>query len=347
MDFRIKEKSNIVYHFLFLGIVWLFFILFFSYNSENLNYVLVFSSILIPITAIPTYIMVYVLIPKYLSRKKYLKFGIYSLSTLFFTTFCTLALLMMSVAYVNDFKFEDLPPLGRNFIYLTILVYLIVVLASFASVWIENAQTKLKNNELQKQLLTVQLKSKEQELAYLKNQIHPHFLFNTLNTIYGLSLKKSIETPDTILKLSNLLDYVLYQTDKPEVSLKDEITHIEEYIGLEKIRFYDTLKINFTKEIENQNRQIAPMLLLPFVENAFKHGSVIDGFLIVNIHLKERENEYYFNIKNTYKQRDTIDGLGLKNIKERLEILYPGNYNLKIDTKPNWFEVTLKLNHSK
>ncbi len=347
MNFTIKEKSSIYPHFIFWSVVWLFYIFVFSYNSADINYVLFFSTLLIPITAIPTYFMVAFLIPKYLASKKYVLFGIYTLSTLLFTILCILLLLMLSVGYVNNFSFEDLPPMGKNYIYLTLLVFLIVSLVSFVSIWRKNTQTSMKNVELQKQLLTAQLKMKEQELAYLKNQIHPHFLFNTLNTIYGFALKKSKDTPDVILKFSNLLDYILYQTNKTEVPLVDELNHLEQYIDLEKIRFPETLKICVNKKIGNEKFQIAPMLLLPFVENAFKHGSIIDDCLRINIDIETRENELFFSIKNTFQKQNVKEGLGLKNIKERLELLYPGNYDLQVETKSEWFEITLQLNQVK
>jgi two-component system, LytTR family, sensor kinase len=347
MNWSIKKKSNMIYHFLFWSVVWLLYVFFFSYNSDNIIYVITFSSVLIPITAIATYIMIYVLIPKYLNSKKYLWFGIYTFCTLLFTTFCTLLLLILSIGYLNHLKFEDLPPMSRNYAYLIILVYLVVAFVSFVCIWRRNTQTAIKNSELQQQLLTAKFKTNEQELSFLKNQIHPHFLFNTLNTIYGLALKKSVETPEVILKLSNLLDYILYQVNKPTVLLADEIIHLEQYIDLERIRFNDTLKVNFTKEITNKNILIAPMLLLPFVENAFKHGSIIDGFLSIIIHISVNDNELYFNIKNTYKQGDSIGGIGLNNIKERLAILYPKNYDLQIETKPQWFEINLRVSRLK
>ena len=143
---------------------------------------------------------------------------------------------------------------------------------------------------------------KDQELQYLKKQIHPHFLFNTLNTIYGFALKQSKNTPDIILKLSNLLDYILYQVNKPKVSLKEEIMHLQEYIALERIRFQDTLKITFSSEKFIEEKQIPPMLLIPFVENAFKHGNLIDGFLQVNILIEVENDSLRFVIKNTVKQ---------------------------------------------
>ena len=128
--------------------------------------------------------------------------------------------------------------------------------------------------KLENKILETQLKLKEQQLNYLKMQIHPHFLFNTLNTMYGFALKKADDTPEMILKLSNLLDYLLYKVDKPFVLLADDIDHIKDYIELEKMRFNETLKIHFSTQNISENIKIAPMLLLPFIENSFKHGAI-------------------------------------------------------------------------
>jgi len=201
-----------------------------------------------------------------------------------------------------------------------------------------------RNDKLKNQLLTAKIKSKEQELVYLKNQIHQNFLCNILNTIYGLALIKASETPEIVLKLSNLLDYILYQANKPVVQLSDEILHLEQYIDLEKMRFNDTLKVNFIKNIDNQDVLIPPMLLLPFVENVFKHGSIINGFLSVFIEISIINNSLDFRVKNTFKSTTLKSGLGLKKIKERLEILFPKHYDLKIQSDQNWFVVLLQIN---
>lgn len=347
MNWKKKKTRLVTSHILFWSMLWLFYVFFFSYNSNINLLVFTFSTFLIPITAIPTYLTVIVLIPKYLNSKKYKWFGIYSFSTFLFTTFCVLLLLMLSVAYSGSITFEDLPLMGRNYAYLTILIYLIVVLTSFLSVWRMSVKIDRKNNVLQNLLLTSKVKSKEQELSCLKTQIHPHFLFNTLNTIYGLALKKDSETPTTILNLSNLLDYILYQTNKPTVMLTDEILHLEQYIELEKIRFKDTLKVIYSKQIENLEVGIAPLVLMPFVENVFKHGNTINGYLEVIIDISVTDTVMDFNIKNTFKQKKSTGGFGLNNIKERLDILYPENYDLLIDSSSNWFEVRLKINHLK
>ena len=175
-------------------------------------------------------------------------------------------------------------------------------------------------------------------------QIHPHFLFNSLNTIYGFALKKGDEAPEMILKLSNLLDYILYQVDKPFVVLEDEVHHLEDYISLEKMRFHDTLQVRFKKENIKNGLQIAPMLLIPFVENSFKHGAVVNGVLKVDIHLKIENNKLFFQIENfSSEEKDTANGIGLENIKKRLQMLYLNKHQLKIEEKNLSFKVTLEI----
>lgn len=209
-----------------------------------------------------------------------------------------------------------------------------------------NFKTLSRNKELQNKILETQLQMKEQELHYLKRQIHPHFLFNTLNTIYGFALKQSKYTPEIILKLSNLLDYILYQVNKPRVSLKEEVLHIKEYIELERIRFQDTLKVTFNSNEIDEKIQIAPMLLIPFVENAFKHGDLDDGFLKIEIEIKVTPKKMYFTIKNTVRDAEHTNekaGIGLENSRKRLELNYPDNYKLTNKVKNNWYFVELEI----
>ena len=163
--------------------------------------------------------------------------------------------------------------------------------------------------------------------------------------MYGFALKKADQTPEMILKLSNLLDYLLYQSDKPFVQLTDEINHIQDYIALEKMRFHDTLNVSFSTNCISKDLKIAPMLLLPFVENSFKHGIIKNGELTINILLNCNNNNIQFNIENTCAE-NTINkkGIGLENIKKRLDLLYANQYELDINTEDDFFKVDLKLN---
>jgi len=341
---KIINSSYILVHFLFWIGVWFFYVYFFSYNSTDANFVTWFSAFLLPVTMITTYFVVYYLIPKYLLLKKYALFALYSVYTIVMSTWLILLTIFSSLLFLSNLKIENMPPMSRNYIFVLILVFLVVLLVSFVYLLNHNFQTESKNKELQNKILSTQLQLKDQELQYLKKQIHPHFLFNTLNTIYGFALKQSINTPDIILKLSNLLDYILYQINKPKVSLKEEIMHLKEYIDLEQIRFQDTLKVTFLTENIDIEKMIPPMLLIPFVENAFKHGNLIDGFLLVDIKIQITKDSLLFNIKNTVKRDNEPDkkpGIGLENIKKRLDLIYPEKYDLKIKTEKNWYFVDL------
>lgn len=239
-----------------------------------------------------------------------------------------------------------MPPMSKNFFFILILVYLVVGIVNFISLLNNNFKTISRNKELQNKILNTQLQLREQELNYLKHQIHPHFLFNTLNTIYGFALKQSLQTPEIILKLSNLLDYILYQVNKPKVSLKEEVLHIKEYVELEKIRFQDTLKVILTSSDIDNTIQIAPMLLIPFVENAFKHGNIINGFLSVEINVKVTDSQLDFSVSNTMlkeNQHKNSSGIGLENIQKRLELNYPENYKLVNKTENNRYVVKLSI----
>ena len=239
-----------------------------------------------------------------------------------------------------------MPPMSKNYIFVLILVYLVVLLVSFVNLLSHNFKTESKNKELQNKILSTQLQIKDQELQYLKKQIHPHFLFNTLNTIYGFALKGSKDTPEIILKLSNLLDYILYQVSKPKVSLNEEILHLKEYIDLERIRFQDTLKISFESDIADSDKLIPPMLLIPFVENAFKHGVSLNKKSFIEIKLHIEETEIYFEVINAiHKKRIEKEhsGLGIKNLKKRLNHLYQNQHELTFENDEKVFIAKLRI----
>ncbi|CAL2104996.1 Two-component system sensor histidine kinase [Tenacibaculum sp. 190524A02b] len=192
---------------------------------------------------------------------------------------------------------------------------------------------------------------KEAELKLLKGQLNPHFLFNTLNNLYGLSVVKSDKLPELMLKLSDLLRYSLYETREVLVPLKKEVEYLENYISLEKIRLEEQTVISFVKEGNLEDKKIAPMLLIVFVENTFKHLGSINDKSNVEIKLKITSNTLEFLCTNTYdeiKSKNNLEkeksGIGLQNVKKRLELIYPNRYKLKIRKKNNEFIVELKLN---
>lgn len=342
----LKKIAQVLLHIIFWCGVLLFFTYFFGFENNDDSYILYFSLFLMPITIATTYVSIYKLIPDYLIKKKYFLFGLYSVYTLIVSGYLLLVSVFFGLGYLSDFEYSNMSQLSKNLFFVMIAVYLVVIIVSAFKLLKLNLKHTEKAKKLETKILETQLKLKEQELNYLKMQIHPHFLFNTLNTMYGFALKKADETPEMILKLSNLLDYLLYQVDKPFVLLTDEINHIKDYIELEKLRFNQTLDISFETECIPENFQIAPMLLLPFIENSFKHGSLQNGVLTININLSCSKDDINFYIGNTQsKSVKTNKGIGLHNIKKRLDLLYKNNYTLHIDDTNNLFKVHLKLNN--
>jgi LytS/YehU family sensor histidine kinase len=190
------------------------------------------------------------------------------------------------------------------------------------------------------------------EVNNLKSQIAPHFLFNTLNNLYGLAVDKSDKLPDLMLRLSDLLRHSLYETQKPLVALNDEINVIKSYIKLESLRLEDDLKLEFNNSVPKaSSSQIAPLILIVFVENAFKHAKLVQS-AAVDIHIKTiLENDWLnFTIKNNYnnEKKTSTNGIGLTNVKRRLEVLYPNQqHQLSITQDEVFYTVNLRLQLAK
>ena len=344
----IKYVLPFLGHLVFWVVVYFFYAYFLGYGSSNTQYVNQFSAFLIPITISISYFLIYYLIPKYLLVKKYTLFILYSVYTFIISFFGIILSIFYGLIYTENLKAENTSPLTKTLPFIILGVFFVVLVVAFLSLIMHNYKSTISNENLKNKILETQLRLKEQELKFLKMQIHPHFLFNSLNTIYGYTLKKGDEAPEMILKLSNLLDYILYQVDKPKVLLKDEINHLEDYVNLEKIRFHDTLDVSILKRIDFEDIQIAPMLLIPFVENSFKHGTIIDGKLTVNLKIEVKENILQFEIENSsVRDQETTIGIGLENIKKRLEMIYPENHSLDISQEKNLFKVILNIHNFK
>ena len=289
--------------------------------------------------------MIYHLIPNYLLKKKYRLFVLYIVYLLIVLLFVIEGTVLIGFTFYFNLDYQIMPNLTKSFPVMVVCVMLIVSLISGIKLIQHNYKSILKNEDLKNKILQTQLQLKKQELSMLKMQIHPHFLFNSLNTIYGFALKKRNEAPEMILKLSNLLDYILYQIEKPTVFLENEINHLEDYISLEKLRFHDTLEVNLIKGDDISEMYIAPMLLIPFVENSFKHGAIIDGSLAIMIAVKSNSEMLFFEVENSVLEKtNDSTGIGLENIKKRLEMLYPNAYTLEINRTDKLFKVQLAIN---
>ena len=185
----------------------------------------------------------------------------------------------------------------------------------------------------------------ESELSVLKSKIDPHFFFNTLNNLYGLAREKSEDTPDVILKLSEIMRYVIYEGEKERVPLSEEVAYLEKYLDLHRIRYQKNVRLEFNATVEEGEVEIAPLLLVIFVENGVKHGleRVSEGaYLTADLVVSERHLTFEVKNKHTYSEPST-EGTGLKNVQRRLELLYPKKHKLSTRMLSDEFVVKLEI----
>lgn len=331
----------------------LFWLVFFTYQTitygwddyDQLSFKLEpMLKTLIPVSLFITYINLYLLMPLYYYHQKY---KTYALS--FLVLFLTGGLLLRYITHTFTLPWEQLHDPARyksevKHFWIPIRILrnsfnlLPVVMITMLIKLMRNAYHQEKNlRELEKEKFTA-------EMGLLKAQINPHFFFNTLNSLYALTLKGSDQASKVVLRLSELMHYMLYEASAAKVLLKDEISHLENYISIEQMRFADRLDLSFQYSGDINGKMIAPLLLLPFVENAFKHGIADDsGWITIN--LKVTGNRLFLKVENSYpvNGKAKSHGFGLKNVKRRLDLTYPGQYDLQLHQNDETFEADLKL----
>ena len=208
------------------------------------------------------------------------------------------------------------------------------------------AQQELLEKEKEQQLtLEFRKKLTEMELQVLKSQLNPHFYFNTLNNLYGLTIIDSKKAPNAILKLSDIMEYVIYDCKSEKVPLEKELKFISSYMELEKLRYEDTTNILLTLQGNSEEKFISPLLLIQFIENAFKHGmeqNKSDCYLQVDI-VVENSHLIYRSVNSMKEKIINSNGVGLSNVQKRLKMLYPNQHHLSIDENGSEFKVELYL----
>ncbi|WP_298300244.1 sensor histidine kinase [Hydrotalea sp.] len=219
-----------------------------------------------------------------------------------------------------------------------LLVFAVGISISVLQQWLKVARTKEK---IEKEML-------QTELSFLKTQINPHFFFNTLNNIYSLAITGSDKTPSAILKLSAIMRYILTETKNDWVPLQSEIDFLNDYIDLQKVRLTESVALTFNVEGNTSNQRIAPLILIPFVENAFKYGvsTIESSFIHINIAIQN--NTITFSVNNSIVTHagnsfTETTAIGIKNVERRLTLLYPGKHLLTIKNEKNIFSVVLTL----
>ncbi|MDO5971946.1 histidine kinase [Flavivirga aquimarina] len=354
MNFNSRQlyKVSLIHHIIFWSVYFLFnFFRWGSYFSEvkELPYLYSLRTNLLgfPIHMILCYLNIYVLMPKLAFKKKYISYIFLILSAIFLMVLVKFNLTYYLVS--TDVWPEGPKPISNitlNYAIEMMIGELYVI--TFATA-IKITLDFLKEHKRVADLEKVQL---ETELLFLKTQISPHFFFNTLNNIYSLAVEKSKKTPKIILMLSELMRYLLYETKNKQQSLENEILCIQNYLDLERIRHNENLEVNMYISGDIQDKHIAPILLLSFVENAFKHGAYKNiGEVKININLIIKKDFLYFTISNPMpkltEHKESFNhssGIGLENVKKRLALGYKENdYKLTIGNKNNLFVVKLKI----
>ena len=316
------------------------------YKSFNRNLILLVPQIL------ASYFIIYYLNPKYLYQKKYIRFGVlFVIGTYVFSILARVLLvhiieeLYRKPPFRKESIYEiatDLKKLYKDFFY---RVYLPVFLVVSIKLIKERFEEKNRQEVLQKEKVTA-------ELNFMKSQIHPHFLFNTLNNLYVLTLQKSNKASETVLKLSEMLDYMLYKCNSNRVTIAEEVQLIKNYINLEQLRYGDRLEVVFNLKVDSDQTQIAPLILVSLIENAFKHGA--SGSVAapkIAIEFTVENNGLQFSIYNTKPaqvQNDETNfknGIGLENIKNQLSLIYPDKHVFEIkETKESYLvNLTIQL----
>ena len=311
---------------------------------ENLPQAMTAEVYSLPAKMALVYFVFYFIIPLYLDRSKVRTLVLLTLAAFILTA--AVYRLILGWIYYPIFNplvpFYILNPTG----WLLTMFDLFITLA--AATTIKMVRVHYKSIEFEQELIQEKLRS---ELSFLRAQTTPHFLFNTLNNLYALSRKKSDSTPDAIMMLSKIMRFMLYECRAPLILLSDEIRVIRDYIELEKLRFSNRLSVELHEQTDDPDAMVAPLLLLPFVENSFKHGAgSTTGKAHISIDIKLSDNQLQFSVMNTVdtQANPAIEkgGIGLKNVQRQLELLYPGRYSLQAGLSGDQFRVNLLLSLS-
>lgn len=321
------------------SIIWslvLFFSLFIGTHSNNFAEAFAIQCVSLTFIAAIVYFNLYYLIPTYLSKNQFLTYSA------LFVVACVIITPLRALALYLLFNILDIP-IPQMLLLSFISIFLIASVSTVVKIindWLRHTRER---QELQRQTL-------QSELRFLKSQVNPHFLFNTLNNLYALTLKKDDRAPEIVIKLSEMMRYMLYECNEKRVPLRKEVSYIQNYLDLERLRQGKKVDINFEVNGRISEQLVSPLMFTPFLENSFKHGlnhHISQGF--VNIQLNVDEQTVHFFIENSKAPALPKDpnrrsgGIGLVNVRRRLDLLYPEHYSLEIDNNPNTYAVDLML----
>ena len=338
--------KNILRNLIFWLIMFSYLFSSYWYRDSNKWYLVEYIGFKVLLQFLLSLIIMYFLVPKLLHKKKN---TLFVLATLFFIYVIQTLYSIVRIHYFHVYYpeiYERSPP----YILWNRMTSFVAFLSNITWVVFPSIiLIAIKYYRDQKEIIELKEQKKSTELDLLKNQLNPHFLFNTLNNLYALALKKSDKTPEVIAKLSEILDYILYQCKDDYVSINKEVELLENYIALEKVRYGSRVEVIFENQI-NRNINIAPLILLTFVENAFKHGVSQElNKALIELSIETTDTKIFFKLKNSKPKvyaenviRDK-DSIGMQNTKKQLDLLYPKRYELLIENTATNYSLELKL----
>ena len=338
------RKMRIFQHVLFWLIVVGFYTVMFGIRENNFLKIFLQLLMTLPLDMAVTYFHIYVLIPAFLLKRRYLGFvGMFLLTamTILVIEAAVNRYIALPILYPQELK-PDAPFITSSWFWLLIEIYTIVFAASIIKLvrhWLRSEQ----------QRNTLELQNKASELALLRSQVSPHFLFNTLNNIDTLIQFDPEQASVSIHRLSEIMRYMIYEADREYVPLSKEISYLRTFIELHLLRLKNKDAVEFNIDGEDGNQLIAPMMLVPFVENAFKHVDKNAANPAIRIRIDIFPGTIVMNVMNAYrpvedKTKDETSGIGLSNVMRRLLLLYPEQHELIIQTENNIFSVHLRIN---
>lgn len=343
------KKFTLLNHTVFQHVV--FWLMYFSFNVlrwgsyfDDFEYSFQSNLVEFSLHLIVVYFNLYYLLPRFFPQKMFKYVSLLAVFTMIVSSIRILLTYQLVTTEVwKEASVSNLDLFDPNYFMAVFIGEIYVVGLTMAiKLGIDYVRSINRTKELENKRL-------EAELSFLRSQIQPHFFFNTLNNLYALSLIKSEKAPETILKLSELMSYVIYQGKSKRVKLSSEIKHIHDYLDLERIRYSDKLEINIEINGTMEGHYMPPLILIPFIENCFKHGNTQADKIPIDIKIHIEPSKLVYSVKNEISsenenlEKDKRNGIGIKNLRRRLDLLFNENYSLEIQQDMSTFTVNLSM----
>jgi LytS/YehU family sensor histidine kinase len=337
IDYLFTSKRWIV-HIFFWIVVFMLYGVFFGRQGSNYLQTFFFVGLLMPVTIATTYFLNYFLVPHFLLKDRYWFFFLYFIYTLVISIFLEVMIVVTTFLLLAEVNVKNMSPASIDIFFLLTSLLMIVFFGMAIKLLLHWRNSKESYQKLMRDKI-------EAELKFLKVQLNPHFLFNTLNNLYYLTTEKSEKAPLAILQLSELLDYVMHSGKWLFVPFDNEWKQVENYVALELLRYEDRVKISKSVTGRPEECKIAPMILITLIENAFKHGVMrVAGKSWINMVVDCHPEKICLLLSNSSKTINSGNGIGLNNLRGQLDLLYGDDYTLTIEAnKPEEFSLNLTL----